>query len=462
MTTAAEIGNIEAEQALLGAILVNNEVMNRVAGIVRAEEFFEPLHGRIFDACSRLIGRDELASPVTLKLHFEGDPGLEQIAGGTAYLARLAGAAISLFAAADYAKLIAEMAKRRRLAEALTAALGAIADPEKDVAAVMGGLEAQALAEEADRSKNIISFKAAVLDAMTAAGDAHQGTGPQPMRSGIHDLDNMLGGFYPGDLVILGGRPGMGKSALALSIALSAARAGRGVAIASLEMTASSLAMRGISEETDRIGRGVAYSDARRGVMSEYDAETFMRSGQAIADLPISIIPPHVRDLGGLFAATRRAAKLFEGRGTPMGAVIIDYLQLIKSAKPNRYEEITEISITLKQMALQLGLPVIALSQLSRQVEQRDDKRPIMSDLRESGQLEQDADAIMFCYRPEYYLRREAPEHGAPSDEIAEYHQALSRAAGWMEIIVAKQRMGDIGTVRVRFDERTNAIRGQA
>lgn len=456
-----EICNIEAEQALLGAILVNNTVLDRVMSLVKVEDFHEPLHARLFDVCTRLVARDELASPITMKLHFEGDPGLEAL-GGPRYLATLAGAAISLFAAPDYAKVVADMAKRRRLADTLAQAISDLSDPEKDVPAVMGGIEAQALTEEAADAKNIISFPAAMVAAMDEERSARLGDGPQPTPSGIRELDDMLGGFRPGDFVILGGRPGMGKSALALVFALNAARAGHGSVISSLEMLPSSLALRAAAEETDRVGHGVAYADARRGILDDAQAEQFVRSGLAIADLPIQIIPPHVRDLGGLFAATRRAAKIFEGRGVPMGALIVDYLQLIKSSKPNRYEEITEISIALKQMALQLKVPVIALSQLSRQVETRDDKRPIMSDLRESGQLEQDADAILFCYRPEYYLRREAPESDASPDEINDYFDALRRAEGWMEIIVAKQRMGGIGTVRVRFDEKTNSVRGQA
>jgi replicative DNA helicase len=456
-----EICNIEAEQALLGAILLNNAVIDRVSGLVKGVDFHEPVHARIYATCACLAARDELASPITIKLHFEGDPGLEAL-GGPAYLARLAGAAISLFAAPDYARLVAETATRRRLAEALDQARQDIADPEKDAAAVMGGLEAHALAEEATESKNIIRFGSAVGEALTDAANARNGTGPQAMPSGISDLDKMLGGFHPGEFIILGGRPGMGKSSVALAFALNAARAGHGIAFASLEMTASSLALRAVSEETDRIGCGVAYADARRGMMNDAQSATFGHAGAAIADLPISIIPPHVRDLGGLFAAARRCAKLFEAKGTPMGALIVDYLQLIKTSKANRYEEITEISIMLKQIALQLKVPVIALSQLSRNVESREDKRPIMSDLRESGQLEQDADVILFCYRPEYYLRREEPDHDATSEEIFEHHDALRRTAGWMDIIVAKNRMGEIGNVRVRFDEKTNSVRGQA
>ena len=455
--------SVEAEQALLGALLINNDVFPRVADVVKAADFYDPVHVRVFDAIASKINRGELASPVTLKVYFDGDEGLAAL-GGPAYLARMGGAAISIFAARDYAKQVRDLAAKRRLADALDRAKAELMDAARDCSAAIGIVEAHALAEQASGamgSSEIVSFAAAITAAVTDEINARTGEGPQPMRSGIPALDAMLGGFYPGDLVILAGRPGMGKSSVALSFALNAARAGHGVALASLEMTPASLGMRAIAEGTDRIGRGVPYADARRGVLGEAQAETFIRTAQTMMSLPIKIIPPSMRDLGGLYAATKRCAAMFSAKETPMGALVVDYLQLIKSAKASRYEEITEISIALKQMALQLGVPVIALSQLSRAVEQREDKRPIMSDLRESGQLEQDADAILFCYRAEYYLRQERPEDG-DHEAMVEYHDALSRCAGWLDIIVAKQRMGETGTVRVRFDERFNAIRGGA
>lgn len=452
--------NIEAEQALLGAILVNNDVFPRIANAVEVADFYEPVHARIFEAAARRIQQDILASPVTLKAALENDEGLSAL-GGPAYLVRLAGAAISIFAAKDYAILIAEAAKRRRLAAVLDEARAAIEDPDRDVVAVMGGVEAHSLVEDSRGAADIIPFAKALTDAAIASHNARVGDGDRPMPSGVAALDDMLGGFYAGDFVILAGRPGMGKSSVALSFALHAARAGRGVAVASLEMTPSSLAMRAISEGSDRIGRGVAYADARRGHISENDDEVIFRTAQSMASLPIKIIPPSVRDLGGLYAAAKRCARQFEAAGKPMAALIIDYLQLIRSDARSRYEQITDISIALKQMAMQLGVPVIALSQLSRAVEQRDDKRPVMSDLRESGQLEQDADAILFCYRAEYYLRQERPEED-DADAMHAWHDAIGRSSGWMEIIVAKQRMGETGTVRVRYDERFNRLHGGA
>lgn len=234
------------------------------------------------------------------------------------------------------------------------------------------------------------------------------------------------------------------------------------MAIASLEMTPDSLALRAISEATDRAGRGVAYTTARKGTMTEQEHEDFIRAAQTLGDMPIKIIPPAVRDIGELYAAVRRCAKQFEAKGIRFGAVVVDYLQLLRASQAkSRFEIITEISIALKQMAISLGVPVIALSQLSRAVEQREDKWPVMSDLRESGQLEQDADLILFCYREEYYLQQERPEKD-DHEAMLEWSASLARAGGWLEIIVAKQRMGETGGVRVRFDEKYNSIRGQA
>lgn len=450
--------NVEAEQALLGAILLENDVLPRVASVVRATDFYEALHGRIFEIAADRINRGELASPVTLRHVLDGDEALAQV-GGPKYLARLAGAAVSLFAAKDYAVVVAECAKRRRLAALLDKARADLEDPERDAAAVMGGIDAQRLIEDTRGSKDVISFAQAVTDASLEVSNALSGEGPQPMRSGVQGLDDMLGGFYKGDLVILAGRPGMGKSSVALSFSLDAARAGQGVAFASLEMKPSAMALRAVSEATERAGAGVAYADARRGIMSEREHERWVRAQAAIAGLPIKIIPPTTRDLGGLFAAGRRCKQQFEAAGVPMAALVIDYLQLIQSPARSRYDQVSEISMGLKQMALTLDVPVIALSQLSRAVESRDDKRPVMSDLRESGQLEQDADAILFCFRREYYLRQERPEEHE-HEAMMDWHAALSKCAGWLDIIVAKQRMGATGTVAVRFDETTNTLFG--
>lgn len=376
-----EFASITAEQNLLGAAILNNEVVDRAAGLLKASDFFDPLHGQIWDRIAYRRQQDMLADVVTLGSDLAGHPGLAEI-GGPAYLVRLAGGAVSLFAWRDYATEIAALARKRRLADALSKALTDLNDPDRDAASVLSGVEAFGMTEEARGKGEIISLTKALSGALRVTMDARDGNSGMP--TGIKRLDEMIGGFRPGDLVILGGRPGMGKSSVALALALNAAREGFGVAFASLEMPVESLALRAISAQSDKAGRGVAYADALRGTLSDEDFDQVRWSAEDIVNLPIRFIPPETREIGEIHSAVKRCAKQFEAKGIPFGAVIIDYLQLLRAARnTSRFEAITEISIALKQMALTLKVPVIALSQLSRGIEQREDRRPIMSDLRE-------------------------------------------------------------------------------
>lgn len=452
-----DLVNVELEQNILGALLVNNDAYPICATRITAADFAEPLHQRIYSRIAARISRDHIASPVTLKVDLDGDEALADV-GGPAYLARLAEFAVALFAIRDHADQLAALGAKRRLADMLTQQIQALADPDKDAASVMGAIEAYGLGQGDGGGAEIIPFKRAILTAMEDAKAAYLGDTIPGVPLGITEMDRITGGLFPGDLCIVGGRPSMGKTGVALSGALGAARAGKGVVIASLEMTAGSLALRAISEATARRGQPVAYSDARRGAIEEHQTRALQDGARSIADLPIQIIPPHMRDIGAIYAATKRAAKAFEAKGTPLSLLIVDYLQLIRSSKQSRLDQITEISMALKGMAMQLQIPVVALSQLSRALESRDDKRPVMSDLRESGQIEQDADLILFCYRDEYYLRREGPPKDAPSEEVQDYFRALDACTGVMDVIIAKQRMGEIGDVRVRYDAATNLI----
>lgn len=244
----------------------------------------------------------------------------------------------------------------------------------------------------------------------------------------------------------------MGKTGVALSIALNAARAGHGVCIASLEMNPEAMAMRALSEATANARNAVYYSKMRRGDMSEPQIDTLRKCAIEVANLPITFLPRNFADIGALMAGAKQAQRTMQGG---MSLMVIDYAQLLQSKAQNRYEQITEISIALKRLAGQMNVPVLALSQLSRAVEQRDDKRPMLSDLRESGQLEQDADTVMFCYRDEYYLEREKP---ADMEQMEAWESSMRQAANRLEIIVAKQRQGEIATARVRFNPATNLI----
>lgn len=457
MTT--EFINTEAEQALLGAILVNNDVHQRVAGIVAADDFADPVHARIFAVAAERIQQDMLATPVTLSAFFESDEGLKTL-GGPAYLVRLAAAAISLFAARDYAEIIAGLSRKRQVAVALTEALESLQQPEIDAGTAIAQIEAFGLTHERRSGAAVISMAAAASAAITDANEAIMGEGrTRGTPTGLDDLDHILGGLHPGEMIVLGGRPGHGKSSLALSIATHAASSGKGVAFVSLEMDATSLARRAISEATAMQGRPVIYAAARKGTLSESEMRTYLQAAKDIHELPIIFTPPQCRDLATIFATVKRIGKMLGARGAPLGLVVVDYLQLVRSGKPSRYEVVTEISIALKAMALQLNVPILALAQLSRGVESRDDKRPLMADLKESGSIEQDADVILFAYRHEQYVRGEKTDD-MTSEEIAEYNRTLDKCRGIMEIIVAKQRNGETGTVRARFDAATNFVRG--
>lgn len=440
----------------MGALLCNNDLLHKVADILKPDHFYEPVHADIYRAMTGRIRRDHLADISTLAPEFRDHEGMKEL-GGLPYLAKLAGCAISSFAIRDYGLQVVDAAERRELLAMIREAEGDINRGDKDAAAISGALEAHLLSQTRTTGNGLISFKDAVLQAAHEASDAYHGTGIPGVTTGIDGLDALTGGMFPGDFIVIGGRPSMGKTAVALSMALGTARAGGGVAIASLEMNASSLAMRAISEATPSRGRGVAYTDARKGYMSEDQARQFVESAREIASLPIQIIPPTHRDIGAIYGSAKRAAKIFEGQGRKLEVLLVDYLQLIRSPKQSRLDQISEISMALKGLAMQLQIPVIALSQLSRGVESREDKRPMMSDLRESGQIEQDADLIMFCYRDEYYLSREEPN---PNDEAAHdaWSACMADARGKLDLIVAKQRMGDIGTVHVNFNPAFNRI----
>lgn len=445
----------ECEQQVLGALLVNPESLDVVAHTLRPELFHDPVHADIFKSISSRYRNGHLAETAAIAKAMEGHEGLKAL-GGKKYIVKLALSAATSSALPDYVSLLADLKGKRDLLESMDRARALIVAGEADADAIAGGLEADLIGRESTGRESLMSFKAAVLAAAEDASAAHEADGVAGASTGIKSLDSMIGGLFPGDLVIVGGRPSMGKTAVALSMALGQARAGGGVAIASMEMTGASLAARAVSEATANAGRGVAYSDIRKGVATKAQVINFIRCAQDVADLPIMIIPPHVRDIGALYAAAKRAKKIMDGRGCGLKMLVVDYLQLIRSSKQSRLDQISEISMALKGLAMQLEVPVVALSQLSRGVESREDKRPVMSDLRESGQIEQDADVILFCYRDEYYAQRSEPEGGGV--EYDEWEARMKRVANRLDLIIAKQRMGETGTVTVGFNPAFNVI----
>jgi replicative DNA helicase len=455
--------NIEAEQALLGALLVNNEVYDRVASLVNESHFYDPVHGRIFGTAARRIQKNALASPVTLKPFFEDDEGLKEL-GGPGYLARLAGAAISIFAAKDYAQLVYDLAIRRDL---ITIGQG-IAEKAARVEVESGPkeqiVEAEQqlykLGEQGRVDKGFQSFLQAVTQAVHVANAAYQREGKLAgISSGLMDLDKKLGGLHQSDLLILAGRPSMGKTALATNIAFNIAKAyrkgirpdgtegtveGGVVGFYSLEMSSEQLAARILSEAAR-----IPSERIRRGEMEEEEFRRFLHAAKDLEACPLYIDDTPALPISTLAARARRLK-----RTVGLDVLFVDYLQLVRPAtirSEGRVQEISEITQGLKAIAKELNIPVIALSQLSRQVESREDKRPQLSDLRESGSIEQDADVVMFVFREEYYREREKPSEDRTA-EMLEWQQAMSRLQGKAEVIVGKQRHGPIGSVELAFE----------
>ncbi len=454
--------SIEAEQQLLGAILTNNDIFDRVASVITAEHFYDPVHARIYEVAAARIAKNNLASPVTLKAFLEDDEGLKEL-GGPAYLARLAGAAISAFAARDYAQMIYDMAIRRELIglgdNISTKARKADVKLEPKEQIVEAEQALYKLSEQGQTERGFVSFLKAVTEAVNTANAAYQREGGLAgISTGLIDLDKKLGGLHPSDLLILAGRPSMGKTSLATNIAFNVAKAykkgtrpdgsegaieGGVVGFYSLEMSAEQLAARILSEAAE-----IPSEQIRKGDMTETEFRRFVEAAKSLEACPLFIDDTPALPIAQLAARARRLK-----RTHGLDVLIIDYLQLCRGTAENRVQEIGEISMGMKAIAKELNIPVIGLSQLSRTVESRDDKRPQLSDLRESGSIEQDADVVMFVFREEYYVEREKPSD-EKLDEMAAWQERMERLHGRAEVILGKQRHGPIGTVDLSFEGR--------
>jgi len=457
--------NLEAEQALLGALLANNKAYERVSEFLAPEHFADPIHGRIFQAIARRIEAGQLADAVTLKAEFEHSGVLNEV-GGTAYLAELLGAMVGIINAGDYGRTIHDAWIRRQLIDlgevVVNRAFGE--DEAIDGRAQIEAAE-QALFDLATKGSTeggFIAFDQALAHAIRGAERAFQRAGGvSGLATGLRDLDARLGGLHPSDLIILAGRPGMGKTALATKIAFGAAQALRAeaegaaravVAIFSLEMSAEQLASRILAENarisSDRI---------RRGDIGQRDFDRFVQVSRELIGLPLEIDDTPAVTLSAMRTRCRRLKRT---RG--LALVVVDYLQLMRPAagtRPeNRVLEISQITQGLKAIAKELAVPVLALSQLSRAVESREDKRPQLSDLRESGTIEQDADAVMFIYRDEYYLQQRAPKQIAHDSEekyqdaLEKWQRDMDRVYNKAELYIAKQRHGPTGKIDLFFE----------
>ena len=461
--------NDEAEQALLGALLLNNRAYEHVSEFLRPEHFAQPVHGRIFAACGKLIERGQMANPVTLKTYFEQDGALAEI-GGAGYLAALANAVVSIINAADYGKLIHDLHLRRELISLGSDMVNAAYEATVEANAMdqIGSAEAKLydLATTGQTEGGFEDFRTVLIEAVKSAESAHKRQGKlSGVPSGLIDMDKKLGGLHQSDLLILAGRPSMGKTSLATNIAFNAAKAyreepdtlgnrkavdGALVAFFSLEMSSAQLATRILAEQAE-----IPSHKIRQGELSNDEFERLVTAAQELHRLPLYIDDTPALSIS---AVRTRARRLKRQHG--LGLIIIDYLQLLRgsgSSSENRVQEVSEITRGLKALAKELDVPVIALSQLSRAVEQREDKRPLLSDLRESGSIEQDADVVMFVYREEYYLERAEP--GRRPDEAedrfnerySKWSERLKEVASTAEVIISKQRHGPVGTVRLSF-----------
>lgn len=456
--------NIEAEQALLGAILVNNSVFEKIGDMLKPEHFYDPVHQRIFEAMVTMTQRGQIADPKTLRGLFENDPALAGV-GGAQYLGDLAASIITVINASDYAQLIHDLHLRRQLISLGEDVVNGAYEHDLDRPAIKQIEEAEQklfdLAQTGEVDRGFVKLEKSLALSLRMADEAYKrDSHVTGITTGLRDLDRRLGGFQRSDLIILAGRPSMGKTALATNLAINAAKAyhekgakeGGAVAFFSLEMSSEQLATRLLGDYSS-----VPSDKIRRGEIKQDDFSKFIEASNYLSRAPLYIDDTPGLSVASLRTRTRRLKRLVPH----LGLIVIDYLQLLSGSartSDNRVQEVSEITRGLKGLAKELDIPVLALSQLSRSVESREDKTPQLSDLRESGSIEQDADVVMFVYREEYYHMRAEPTR-RPDEGEDKYNTRVQR---WMEraeevrnvasVIIAKQRHGPIGTVNLHFD----------
>jgi|TARA_B100000315_G_scaffold206731_1_gene201253 replicative DNA helicase len=461
--------NFEAEKALLGALMANNNAYDRVSDFLRPEQFADPVHGRIYEAIAKLLDANQIADPVTLINFFEQDDTLADV-GGSDYLAELAASMVSIINAREYGQIIYDLHLKRQLIDFGEQVVNRAFSPEVDDPSMMqiGDAEQQLydLAMTGELEGGFQAFDVSIKEAIMRAEIAHKRDGRLAgVGTGLRDIDDLLGGFHPSDLIILAGRPSMGKTALATNIAFNAAYDyetetdangntrtinGAVVGFFSLEMSSEQLAARILSEQTE-----IASDKMRRGTLTNEEFDKLVEAARMLHNLPIFIDDTPALTVNTLRTRARRLKSQHN-----LGLVIVDYLQLMQGnlRTDNRVLEIGEITRGLKTLAKELEVPVLALSQLSRAVEQREDKRPLLSDLRESGTIEQDSDVVSFIFREAYYLERGEPVHrqDESTEKFSERHERWQTRSDEMkhrsELIIAKQRHGPTGNVSLYFD----------
>ena len=458
--------NLDAEAQLVGAILVNNEAASRVMGFLLPEHFYEPVLGEIYESALKLIERNQRATPVTLRPYFENHEALKEV-GGATFLARLASEAATIIHAEDYGRQIYDLALRRELIQIGEKMVLTAYDSPIEAGAPEQIEHAEdslfKLAETGKQEGGFQSFERSIKTAVQSIEAAYRRDSHLVgVTTGFRDLDRNLGGLHKSDLLIIAARPAMGKTSLATNIAFNAAKArkialdegaapstadGAVVGFFSLEMSSEQLATRILSEQS-----GISSHKLRQGQISQAEFPDVVRAAHDIETLPLFIDDTPALSVGAL---RTRARRLHRQHG--LSLIVIDYLQLLRptttKSSDSRVQEVSQITQGLKALAKELNIPVIALSQLSRMVEQREDKRPVLSDLRESGSIEQDADVVLFIYREEYYHQQRRPDEDSPN--MPEWREKEERIHGRAEIMIAKQRHGPVGNIRLLFDSNT-------
>ncbi len=445
--------NIEAEQAVIGSILVSNDIFDEINTIISSINFYDPMHQKIFEALESLIYKGMLANPITLKNYFEDEKDDLNI---PEYLVKITKFSTSVRQAIEYSKIIYDMFVRRELIKISEQTIDSarINDIDINGQSIIESSERLLfdLAEKGSFNSSLIKFDEAMKQTIEMASAAYKNEeGIVGVPTGLRDLDDKLGGLHQSDLIIIAGRPSMGKTSLATNIAFNAAQklqeSGKKSSIAffSLEMSSEQLSTRIISEQAR-----ISSNDIRRGRISDDQFDKFLETSKNISELPLYIDETPAISIAALSNRARRIKRLF---GLDM--IVVDYIQLMRGTtfnKDGRVQEISQITQGLKAIAKELSVPVVALSQLSRQVEQRDDHKPQLADLRESGSIEQDADVVMFVYREGYYLQRKEPREATV--EHAEWQAKMNEVAHLAQIIIGKQRHGPIGNVTLEFEER--------
>ena len=442
--------NIDAEQSVLGSILLSNEIFDEISTIINSKNFYDPMHQKIFAAIEKLIFKGMLANPITLKNYFENEKDEINVPD---YLVKVTKFSTSLRQAIEYSKIIYDMFVRRELIKISenTIENAKINDLNISGQNIIENSEKFLfdLAEKGSFNSSLIKFDDAMRLTIEMASNAHKNEeGIVGVPTGLRDLDDRLGGLHKSDLVIIAGRPSMGKTALATNIAFNAAQkiqeSGKksSVAFFSLEMSSEQLSTRILAEQSR-----IKSNDIRRGRISEEQFDKFIETSKNIAELPLYIDETPAISIAALSNRARRIKRIHD-----LDLIVIDYIQLMRAVntKDGRVQEISEITQGLKALAKELSVPVLALSQLSRAVEQRDDKKPQLSDLRESGSIEQDADVVMFVYREAYYLERKQPRPATV--EHAEWQAKMNEVSNLAEIIIGKQRHGPTGNVMLEFE----------